>query len=217
MGRRPARCYRFQKNKPYPKSRFCRGVPDAKIRIYDIGRRRGDVTEFPACVHVVSIEKEQICSESLEAARIACNKYLQKTCGKDGYHIRIRVHPFHVLRINKMLSCAGADRLQQGMRQSYGKPNGTAARVEIGQILMSVRTKQNFEVHALEACRRCKYKFSGRQVVCTSQFWGFTKIKKEEFESKLQAKQIEGAGSHCKIIRPKGKVTKRNLFVGDLQ
>jgi hypothetical protein len=23
---------------------------------------------------------------------------------------RVRVHPFHVLRINKMLSCAGADR-----------------------------------------------------------------------------------------------------------
>lgn len=27
MGRRPARCYRYQKNKAYPKSRFCRGVP----------------------------------------------------------------------------------------------------------------------------------------------------------------------------------------------
>lgn len=26
--------------------------------------------------------------------------------------MRIRAHPFHVLRINKMLSCAGADRLQ---------------------------------------------------------------------------------------------------------
>ena len=32
MGRRPARCYRYCKNKPYPKSRFCRGVPDPKIR-----------------------------------------------------------------------------------------------------------------------------------------------------------------------------------------
>ena len=27
MGRRPARCYRYCKNKPYIKSRFCRGVP----------------------------------------------------------------------------------------------------------------------------------------------------------------------------------------------
>ena len=35
-----------------------------------------------------------------------------KNTAKDQFHIRIRVHPFHVLRINKMLSCAGADRLQ---------------------------------------------------------------------------------------------------------
>ena len=27
MGRRPARCYRFHKKKPYIKSRYCRGVP----------------------------------------------------------------------------------------------------------------------------------------------------------------------------------------------
>jgi len=27
MGRRPFKCYRYQKNKPYPKSRFNRGVP----------------------------------------------------------------------------------------------------------------------------------------------------------------------------------------------
>ena len=37
-------------------------------------------------------------------------QYLVKNCGKDAFHIRMRVHPFHVIRINKMLSCAGADR-----------------------------------------------------------------------------------------------------------
>ena len=110
MGRRPARCYRYCKNKPYPKSRFCRGVPDAKIRIFDLGRKKARVDEFPLCVHLLSNEFEQISSEALEAGRICANKYLVKTCGKDAFHVRIRVHPFHVLRINKMLSCAGADR-----------------------------------------------------------------------------------------------------------
>ena len=52
----------------------------------------------------------QLSSEALEAARIAANKALTKFCGKDGFHMRVRAHPFHVLRINKMLSCAGADR-----------------------------------------------------------------------------------------------------------
>merc|ERR1712083_740458 len=61
-----------------------------------------------------------------------------KNCGKDQFHIRMRVHPFHVLRINKMLSCAGADRLQTGMRGAFGKAHGTAARVRIGQILISL-------------------------------------------------------------------------------
>jgi large subunit ribosomal protein L10e len=74
MGRRPARCYRYCKNKPYPKSRFCRGVPDPKIRIYDLGRKKAEVDEFPLCIHLVSGELEQLSAEALEAARICCNK-----------------------------------------------------------------------------------------------------------------------------------------------
>jgi large subunit ribosomal protein L10e len=62
-------------------------------------------------------EYEQLSSEALEAGRIVVNKYMSKIAGKDSFHLRVRLHPFHVLRINKMLSCAGADRLQTGMRQ----------------------------------------------------------------------------------------------------
>ena len=39
-------------------------------------------------------------------------------------------------------SCAGADRLSSGMRGAFGKPYGTAARVDIGQVLISLRTKE---------------------------------------------------------------------------
>jgi large subunit ribosomal protein L10e len=81
-----------------------------KIRIFDLGRKRASVDEFPFCCHLVSDEYEQLSSEALEAARICANKYVTKAAGKDSFHLRVRVHPFHVLRINKMLSCAGADR-----------------------------------------------------------------------------------------------------------
>ena len=182
MGRRPAKCYRFCKNKPYPKSRFCRGVPDSKIRSYETGRKRANADEFPVCVHVISMEKEQLSSECLEAARIAANKYMVKNCGKDSYHLRIRVHPYHVLRINKMLSCAGADRLQTGMRGAWGKPQGTAARVKIGQLIMSIRTRDQFADEASEALRRAKFKFAGRQLVLTSHKWGFTHAVREEYK-----------------------------------
>jgi len=182
MGRRPARCYRYCKNKPYPKSRFCRGVPDPKIRIYDLGRKKATVDEFPLCVHLVSDELEQLSSEALEAGRICCNKYLVKTCGKDSFHIRMRVHPFHVLRINKMLSCAGADRLQTGMRQAYGKPLGLAARVNIGQPIMSVRAKDQHKKEVIESLRRAKFKYPGRQKIFVSKKWGFTKFDRERYE-----------------------------------
>jgi hypothetical protein len=76
MARRPARCYRYCKNKPYPKSRFNRGVPDPKIRIFDLGRKRANVDDFPLCIHLVSNEYEQLSSEALEAARICANKYV---------------------------------------------------------------------------------------------------------------------------------------------
>jgi large subunit ribosomal protein L10e len=69
-------------------------------------------------------------------------------------------HPFHVIRINKMLSCAGADRLQTGMRGAWGKPNGTVARVNIGQILLSVRTRDSNRATAIEALRRSQYKYA---------------------------------------------------------
>merc|ERR1712179_849713 len=182
MGRRPARCYRYCKNKPYPKSRFCRGVPDPKIRIYDLGRKKANVQDFPFCLHMVSDELEQLSSEALEAARICANKYMVKYVGKDAFHMRIRVHPFHVVRINKMLTCAGADRLQTGMRGAYGKPYGTVARVDIGSVLISIRTLEKYTDVAVEALCRAKFKLPGQQKIHVSKNWGFTKFSKEEYK-----------------------------------
>merc|ERR1711990_734760 len=145
-----------------------------------MGKKAG-VDEFPLCVHLVSDELEQLSAEALEAARICCNKYLVKNCDKDGFHIRIRVHPFHVLRINKMLSCAGADRLQTGMRGAFGKTYGTVARVEIGQILCSIRCREHVSKNAMEALRRAKYKIAGRKKIYASRFWGLTHILKDDF------------------------------------
>merc|ERR1719208_675224 len=181
MGRRPARCYRYCKNKPYPKSRFCRGVPDPKIRIYDLGSKKASVLSFPKHVVMVSDELEQLSSEALEAARICANKYMTKNIGKESFHLRMRCHPYHVTRINKMLSCAGADRLQTGMRGAFGKPQGLVARVRIGQILLSVRCRDSAVPHVWEALRRAKYKFPGRQKIIQTDKWGFTRFTKEEY------------------------------------
>ena len=181
MGRRPARCYRYCKNKPYIKSRYLRGVPDGKIAIFDIGNKFANHKEFPLCVHLVSGEDEQLSSEALEAGRIVVNKYMSISCSKESFHLRVRTHPFHVLRINKMLTCAGADRLQTGMRHAFGKAHGLVSRVKIGQILYSVRSKDQHQAHVIEALRRCKYKFPGRQHIVVSKKWGFTKYTRDQY------------------------------------
>jgi len=208
MARRPARCYRYCKNKPYPKSRFNRGVPDAKIRIYDLGRKRADVNEFPTCVHLVSNEYEQLSSEALEAARICANKYMVKTCGKEAFHLRVRAHPYHVIRINKMLSCAGADRLQTGMRGAFGKPAGLVARVNIGQILLSIRTRDSFKDHATEALRRSQYKFPGRQKIIVSKNWGFTPLPREDYQKLLNDGRVKTDGAYVQFLRNHGPLAK---------
>lgn len=51
------------------------------------------------------------------------------------------------------------------MRGAFGKPQGLVARVKIGQIIMSVRIKDQHKAQAVEAFRRAKYKFPGRQYV----------------------------------------------------
>ncbi|KAG9393018.1 Ribosomal protein L10e [Carpediemonas membranifera] len=204
MGRRPARCYRYCKNKPFPKSRFNRGVPDGKLRIYDLGRKSAHVDDFPCCVHMISREKEQISSEALEASRISCNKYLVTNCGKEAFHMRIRIHPFHVLRINKMLTCAGADRLQTGMRHAWGKPQGLVARVNIGQPLMSVRCGEKTVPFVQEAFRRAKYKFPGYQEIVISDKWGFTKYKKEEYTTLREEGKIIPDGCHAIAVSTHG-------------
>ncbi len=48
------------------------------------------------------------------------------------------------------------------MRGAFGKPLGTVARVRIGQVIMSVRTKAQNKEHVIEALRRAKFKFPGR-------------------------------------------------------
>jgi len=207
MGRRPARCYRICAGKPFPKSRYNRGVPDPKIRSYDIGHKKGAYDELPICINLVSKELEQISSEALEAARVAANKILLAKCKKEGYHLKMRVHPWHVIRINKMLSCAGADRLQTGMRGAYGKPTGKVARVKIDQILISVRTKEEFVEVAKDALRRSSMKFPGRQKVMVSKKMGFSHLTHAQFLKAKKDGEIKADGAFCRIQSKRGPLS----------
>ena len=89
-----------------------------------------------------------------------------------------------------MLSCAGADRLQTGMRGAWGKPYGTVARVNIGQIILSIRCKDSNAHVIQEALRRARYKFPGRQKIIVSKKWGFTNVDREEYLKLKEDKRV---------------------------
>ena len=65
--------------------------------------------------------------------------------------------------MNKMLSCAGADSLQTGVRGAFGKPQGTVARGHIGQVIMFVSTEWQNKEHVTEALCQAKFRLPGCQ------------------------------------------------------
>ena len=106
-----------------------------------------------------------------------------------------------------MLSCAGADRLQTGMRGAFGKPCGLVARAAIGQIMFSVRTKEGCEAIIIEALRRCTYKFPGRQHLIISNRWGFTDLVKEDYVKLRAQGRLKDCGTHVTVRNGRGKLT----------
>jgi large subunit ribosomal protein L10e len=89
---------------------------------------------------LISKGRVQIRSNALESARVAANKKLV-SLGEEGYYLVVRSYPHIVLRENKMIATAGADRLQEGMRKAFGKPIGVAARVAIGTTVLELHVK----------------------------------------------------------------------------
>jgi len=92
------------------------------------------------------------------------------------------------------------------MRGAFGKPTGTAARVEMGQILISVRCREKDIATVVEGLRRAKAKFAGKQRVVVSKKWGFTDLTRDEY-LKLRAEgRLEYRGVHVKVLTGRGPI-----------
>ncbi|XP_025250104.1 60S ribosomal protein L10-like [Theropithecus gelada] len=91
-------------------------------------------------------------------------------------------------------------RLQTGIPGAFGKPQGTVARVHIGQVIMFICTKLQNKEHMIEALCRAKFKFPGRQKIHISKKWGFTKFNVDECEDMVAEKQLIPDGCSVKYI-----------------
>ncbi len=106
---------------------FIKTVPQQKIVKFTMGKGAFfDKGKFPHILKMITTEKVQIRHNALEACRQFINKKLDKEFGGQ-YFLKILPFPHHIQRENKMLTGAGADRMQTGMQLSYGKASGKAA------------------------------------------------------------------------------------------
>lgn len=138
--------YRTVKDAAYTRKEYIHGVPPPRLSKHTMGNLKG---KFGYEVSMINLKHVQIRHNALEAARIAVNKVLFDRLGETGYRLRVKVYPHQVLRENKMMAFAGADRLQEGMRKSFGVPIGTAARVRINQPIMTAEVN----AEAVEAAK----------------------------------------------------------------
>jgi len=145
-----------RKSKVRSKS-YIKTVPNSRIVKFKMGDLKGfDNEKYPIAIEVFSKEQIQVRDNALEAVRQYLNRFLQTKVGKE-FYLELRPYPHHILRENKMLTGAGADRMQTGMSRAFGKTMGRAAMLKPDQgiFVIGVKTKKD-EVEARKLIRSAK-------------------------------------------------------------
>jgi len=161
---RKFKCYRrikraYTRKSKYKKKGFIKTTPAIKIIRWDMGNPAG---KFTHRLDVISKIDTQVRHNSLESARLVANRQLEKKLTKPMYYLKLRVYPHHVLRENKMLTGAGADRMQTGMSHSFGKVVGSAAQIRRGQVLFTAFVNKDGVAIAKESLKLMPPKLAGK-------------------------------------------------------
>ena len=154
-------CYRKGNGQPYTRKKYIKGKPQIKIAKFE-GGQKGD---YDFSVQLLINEKMQLTHMAIESTRLTANKRLEKTAGETGYFSKLRIYPHVLLRENKMIAAAGADRLQEGMRRAFGKAVSLAARVNRGQCIMEFQVKKEHVEAAQNALKLACVKLPGTPTI----------------------------------------------------
>ncbi len=130
---RKATAYSKKKVTPYTRvskkkgKSYIKTVPQQKIVKFAMGKEKSYSSgKLLHTMTMISTENVQVRHNALEACRQFVNKKLE-TEFKGQYYFRIIPYSHHVQRENRMLTGAGADRMQTGMQLSFGKAMGKSA------------------------------------------------------------------------------------------
>ncbi|MFW5948824.1 MAG: 50S ribosomal protein L16 [Halolamina sp.] len=160
MSDKPASMYREIDKPSYTRREYITGIPGSKIAQHNMGDLQADPEDYPVKISLRPEETLQIRHGSLESARLSANRHLIKTLGEGNYKMVLRKFPHEVLRENKQATGAGADRVSDGMRQAFGKPVGTAARIGEGENIFTAYCEVEQAEEVKEAFRRAYNKMS---------------------------------------------------------
>jgi len=160
MSDKPASMYRKIDKPSYTRRDYVTGIPGSKIAQHNMGDLTKDPEDYPVHISLVTEEDVQIRHGSLESARLSANRHLIRELGEGNYKMVLRKFPHQILRENKQATGAGADRVSDGMRQAFGKPVGTAARMNAGETVFTAYVDVNQADAVKEAFRRAYNKMS---------------------------------------------------------
>lgn len=173
MGLRPARSIRNIAKRAWtrfsrsnPRRSFIKAMPHKDLNVFRMGQIKKD---FEVTWSLVAEDDLILRDNAIESARQSANKYLEKEI-PNNYYMIVRVYPHHVLRENKMIAGAGADRLQKGMRQSFGRPVDRAARIHTGTPVFTVHTYAANVEKLQTAFERAKRKLSGMYKIAMGSY-----------------------------------------------
>lgn len=124
--------YREPRGMPYVRREYISGKPQIKIARFSSGQSKENYYDYK--LELLATERIQIRHNALESARLAANKTMARA-GDTSFFSSLKVYPHVLLRENKMIATAGADRLQEGMRRAFGKATGLAARIQPNQVI----------------------------------------------------------------------------------
>lgn len=159
---RPGRCYTrvkraYTRKSKFKKLSYVRSVPVSKIVKFDYGDLQ---RTFPVEVSLLTRAPIQLRHNAIESARMVVIRGLV-SLGKD-YRFKIRVYPHQILRENRMIAGAGADRMQTGMAHSFGKAVGLAARMKKGKEIFSIYIEPESIPLAKKALQAATYRLPMR-------------------------------------------------------
>lgn len=171
MGIRPAKALRdpdkvaWTRFSRKPAKSYIKVMPHADLHQFRMGTDKDD---YDLTVELVSKQAIIVRDNAIESARQSANKHLEKEVGPGAYYFILKPYPHHIIRENKMIAGAGADRLQKGMRRSFGRPTDRAARFGKGTVVFVVRTYKNHLEAVKVALTRAMRKLSGNYKMAVS-------------------------------------------------